>query len=102
MATHSLTHEENDLEDSQLWVSLIGGTAKGLPIAFVVAFVVASFAAPWPGSLWIAAWGALIAGPFVGALVTLIAQAAHEDARAHVATPKPAEPALKGSRPRLA
>jgi|SRR5579872_5340526 len=101
-AQHGLTHEElNNLPDSQLWVALLSGVAMGAGIAFVVAFIIASFASPWPGSLLIALWGGLVAGPFVGIQVTLIQRAAREETAA-ASTRITTQPAVAPSRPRLA
>jgi hypothetical protein len=99
MATHHhLRHEEfNELQDGPLWVTLLGGVGIGVAVAFVLAFILASFAAPWPGTLLIAAWGGVVAGPFVGIQITLATKASHEEAveeAAHPTTPaKPAPPA---------
>lgn len=105
MATgHELVDDElNNLSDSNLYRNLLRGTLIGMPLAFVAAFIVASVAAPWPGTLVIAAWGAIVAGPFIGALAAMIHQAATENrARKQAVAPATPEVALKASQPKLA
>lgn len=99
----SVVHDDlNNLRDPDLFRSLMRGTGIGVPVAFVAAAIIASFAAPWPGSLLIAAWGAIVAGPFVGALVALVSRAAAEE-RAHQPETAPVEKTrVRGHKPRLA
>lgn len=48
------------------------GALIGVPVTFVVAFAIAMFAhVAAQGSFLIAGWGALVMGPFVGAMLFL-------------------------------
>jgi hypothetical protein len=92
----------SDLEDGQLWTTLITGLTIGVPLAFVLALALVASVAPWPGALLIALWAAIVAGPFIGALATLIAQAARESRAMAPATNKTVQPTPRANQPRIA
>jgi len=59
---------------------LVLGTVIGFPIIFVLYFLVATIGeAHGPGALFVAAWGALIGGTFVGAGIVLAPKMAELD-----------------------
>lgn len=98
-----LVHDDlSGLADGQLWATLLRGLMTGVPLAFVLALALVGSVAPWPGALLIALWGAIVAGPFIGALATVIAQAAREGRALAPATNETAQVAPRTNQPRIA
>lgn len=102
-STEQLVHEDlSELTDGQLWMTLIRGLLIGVPLAFVLSLAVVSFVATWPGALLIALWASVVAGPFIGAVAALIAQAARESRALAPSTQAAPQRKLRAHHPRMA
>jgi len=76
---------------------LIRGTAIGFPLIFIPYLLVASIGgAHGAGAVFVAAWGALIGGTFVGAGIVLAPKMAELDETGRVEQPAPSTPAHDG------
>lgn len=102
-STEHFVHDDlSDLADGQLLVTLMKGLVIGVPLAFVVALAVVGSVAPWPGALLITLWAAIVAGPFIGAVAILIAQAARESRGMTAGAMTTPQAALRTTQPRIA
>lgn len=88
--THSSTGEIDDAEFSRL---LAHGAAIGVPLAYLISLLFALPGAGAPLAFVIAAWPAIVAGPWVGATALLLQRARSLESSPRTVTPPRTLPA---------
>jgi hypothetical protein len=87
----------HELEDADVGRILAHGAALGVPLAYVISLLVVLPGAGWPLALWIGAWPALVAGPWVGGVVFLLKRLGELEARPHIIAVSAATPTPKAA-----
>lgn len=105
--TQPRSHPPSEDDGSAMGKLLVAGAAIGVPLVFALSYaMVLAAGARGPGAVFIAAWGALVGGTFIGAAVVLAkrlgelgaAPGTTEPSAVGSAAPDTTEPAPRGGR----